>query len=332
MAFNIWGAFNEYSTGGDVSVDTIVPTLTITTNDSNITTGETATLTFTFSEVIAGFDVGDVSVTNGTIGAFSGAGGVYTTTFTPTPEFDGLSDITVNDNSYTDTSGNDGMGDSLSITVYTITPDTTAPTLSVSSDKLTLGIGETADVTFTFSEAVTGFGIDDVVATPGAISGFSGSGALYTVTYTPPTNASSIVNVSVADNSYTNTNGDGGVGDSIAIIINTSLPVDSITVAKGAHKTITNQEASVYARRVYVGDVEAYSINVSEWSSGETITSTGILCEDGGVIVGYNNEVNGLISVLVKGASVGGANVIFDYSTATRNTCTKMTIKVVNSC
>ena len=210
--------------------------------------------------------------------------------------------------------------------------DIIVPTLTITTNASSITVGETATLTFTFSEGVTGFDINDVVATLGAISGFSGSDALYTATYTPPTNTSSIVNVSVSDDSYTNTNGNDGVGDSIAITINTSLPVENITVASGAHKTITNQKTSAYARRVYIGNVEAYSINVSEWLSGEAITSTGILCEDGGVIVGYNDEVDGLISVLVTGASVGGANVIFDYSTATRNTCTKMIIKVVNSC
>ena len=326
MAYNTFTGYNVSSVGA------AAPALDITTSNSSLLEGEIATLTFTFSKDVIGFDGGDIAITGGTISAFNGSGSVYTATFTPPTETNGSSDITVNDNSYADTSGNNGTGDSLNITIYTITPDTTAPTLSISSDKLALGIGDTANVTFTFSEVVTDFDINDVVATLGTISGFSGGDALYTATYTPPTNTSSIVNVSVADDSYTNTNGNDGVGDSIAITINTSLPVENITVASGAHKTITNQKTSAYARRVYIGDVEAYSINVSEWLSGEAITSTGILCEDGGVIVGYNNEVDGLISVLVTGASVGGANVIFDYSTATRNTCTKMIIKVVNSC
>ncbi|MBU2887585.1 hypothetical protein KO507_17605 [Gilvimarinus agarilyticus] len=93
------------------------PTLSISTNDSNLGTGETATLTFSFSEDVMDFTVGDISATNGSIGSFSGSGDTYTATFTPTPEIDATAVITVDDDSYVDTDNLDGEGDSLSITL-----------------------------------------------------------------------------------------------------------------------------------------------------------------------------------------------------------------------
>ena len=48
-----------------------------TTNDSSIV------LTFTSSEATTNFVVGDITVSGGTLGSFSGSGTTYTATFTP---------------------------------------------------------------------------------------------------------------------------------------------------------------------------------------------------------------------------------------------------------
>ncbi len=73
-------------------VDTTKPTLTIT-DDTSGSAGvtlvdrrwiaDTVTFTFTFSEDVTDFDIGDVSVTGGTPGALNGSGRVYTLTVTP---------------------------------------------------------------------------------------------------------------------------------------------------------------------------------------------------------------------------------------------------------
>ena len=77
---------------GSGSHDTTRPTLTIT-DDTSGSAGVTlvdrrwiadaVTFTFTFSEDVTDFDIGDVSVTGGTPGALSGSGRVYTLTVTP---------------------------------------------------------------------------------------------------------------------------------------------------------------------------------------------------------------------------------------------------------
>ena len=56
--------------GGGTTPDTTAPTVTITDNAPNTATSD-VTFTFTFSEAVTGFTASDVTVTNGTKGAFS---------------------------------------------------------------------------------------------------------------------------------------------------------------------------------------------------------------------------------------------------------------------
>lgn len=100
------------------------PTLSISTSDSNLSSGETATLTFSFSEDVSGFTLSDISATNGSVGSFSGSGDTYTVVFTPTPNIDGTAIISVADNSYVDADNLDGSGDSISITLSGAPSDT----------------------------------------------------------------------------------------------------------------------------------------------------------------------------------------------------------------
>ncbi|MEW6996066.1 Ig-like domain-containing protein, partial [Colwelliaceae bacterium MEBiC 14330] len=78
-------------------------------DESDLVAGDTATISFTFSEATTNFVVGNVSVTGGTIGALSTVDNItYTATLTPTAEYDGDITISVADDSYTDADGNNG--------------------------------------------------------------------------------------------------------------------------------------------------------------------------------------------------------------------------------
>ncbi|MCW8193091.1 hypothetical protein D8B30_26560, partial [Verminephrobacter eiseniae] len=59
-----------------ISIDTKRPEVTVTINDSRLTVGETATVTFTFSERVTGFDLNDVQydTSKGTLGALTAVG------------------------------------------------------------------------------------------------------------------------------------------------------------------------------------------------------------------------------------------------------------------
>ena len=67
---------------GSFANDAVDP-LVITLDDSALAAGESATVTFTFRADVENFDLGDVSVSNGSLSSFVGSGSVYTATLTP---------------------------------------------------------------------------------------------------------------------------------------------------------------------------------------------------------------------------------------------------------
>ncbi|NDD13705.1 MAG: hypothetical protein EB072_13930, partial [Betaproteobacteria bacterium] len=74
--------------------DTTPPTLTITSSKDKLKAGETATITFSFSEDPGSSfswngTIGDVSVSNGSLAAISGSGLTRTAIFTPSANFSG---------------------------------------------------------------------------------------------------------------------------------------------------------------------------------------------------------------------------------------------------
>ena len=69
--------------------------------------------------------------------------------------------------------------------------DTTAPTVTISTDKTAQSTG-VFTATFTFSEVVTGFVATDITVSGGTASGFSGTGTTYTATITPASNSAAV--------------------------------------------------------------------------------------------------------------------------------------------
>jgi hypothetical protein len=107
-------------------VDTTSPTLLIASNKSTLLSGETATVTFTFSEdpdtsFAWNGTTGDIVLAGGTLGAISGSGLTRTATFTPTPDTaSSAGSISVAAGTYTDIAGNmGGAGTSPSLTIVT---------------------------------------------------------------------------------------------------------------------------------------------------------------------------------------------------------------------
>ena len=121
---------------GVVVLDTPAPTLSITSNVSALKTGETATITFTFSEATSNFVVGDITTSSGSVSNFTSVSStVYTATFTPSASLaSGSASITVASGNYTDAAGNTGGAG----TTPTISIDTLAPTavLSAATDNV----------------------------------------------------------------------------------------------------------------------------------------------------------------------------------------------------
>ncbi|MFM5027353.1 Ig-like domain-containing protein, partial [Aeromonas caviae] len=91
-------------------------------------------VTFTFSEQVKGFEVGDLTVVGGTVTDLktTDGGKTWTGTFTPTPGFEGTASVTVNEGSYTDLAGNAGTGGSDTADTDTQAPN--APTVVIVDD------------------------------------------------------------------------------------------------------------------------------------------------------------------------------------------------------
>ena len=118
----------------------------------------------------------------------------------------------------TDAAGNQSA---VSTNSFTLTEDTTSPTVAVSIDNTDLSLANpTALVTFTFSKPPTDFSLNDVTSIDGTLSNLSGSGTIYTATFTANPNVDdNAASVSVINGSYHDAAGNVGTGAS------TMLPV-----------------------------------------------------------------------------------------------------------
>jgi hypothetical protein len=142
-------------------VDTTAPTVTVGSDKASLLAGQTAAITFTFSEDPgASFDAADITLSNGTLSTLSGVGLTRSATFTPTANLtSGNGSVAVNVGSYQDAAGNVGAAGSSDL----ITLDTAAPTvLSLALNAASTGLlnstfnaGDVAVVEVVFSETVT---------------------------------------------------------------------------------------------------------------------------------------------------------------------------------
>ena len=194
------------------TVDTTAPTLSITSSVAVVKVGETATITFTFSEATSNFVVGDIVTSSGSLGNFTAVSStVYTATFTPTAGLaSGSASITVASGAYTDAAGNTGGAG----TTPTISIDTLAPTATIMMDDVELAAGETSIVTITFSEAVTNFDNADVTAENGTLGTLTTAdgGITWSGLFTPSSTFidEPINTVSLLANTYTDQAGNVG--------------------------------------------------------------------------------------------------------------------------
>ena len=143
--------------------DTTPPTLTITSSKDKLKAGETATITFSFSEDPGSSfswngTIGDVSVSNGSLAAISGSGLTRTAIFTPSANFSGgRANISVAAGSYFDGAGNaGGAGASPSIFVDTIAPPSPVTGLLSVGNAPFDSINETEKISLTIQGSTQG--------------------------------------------------------------------------------------------------------------------------------------------------------------------------------
>ncbi len=311
-------------------VDTERPTLVITMDDSGLLIGETADVTFTFSEEVTGFVLADDAVAdNGTLSELTTEDNiVYHADFDPTADidYDSSNNITVTMSGVTDVNiegGNDGAGteDSPNYNV-----DTTRPTLDISIDDSGLIIDDTAEVTFTFSEEVAGFVLaDDAEAENGTLSGLSSAdNIIYTATLTPDSDVdydtSNIITVNlsgVADVNIAPGNSGDGNEESSVYEVDTTRPTLVITMDDSgliiddtAEVTFTfSEEVNDF---VLADDATAENATLSSLSTEDNIVFTAILTPDSDVDYDTSNvvtvDLSGVKDVNIEPGNDGSGN------------------------
>ncbi|WP_460053714.1 Ig-like domain-containing protein [Pseudomonas sp. S2_D06] len=216
------------------ALDATRPTVSIVVANPNLGIGQTTTVTFTFSEAVSNFDLSDLSVTNGDLSNLgsSDGGKTWTATFTPTANVTDPSNfIALDTRNVTDLVGNTGNTVAVSNN-YTL--DSELPTATVVIANPNLGVGQTSQVTITFSEAVSGFDLSDISIANGTLSDLSSSdgGKTWTAMLTPTANvniASNAISINRAGISDMAGNSGSGVSQSDNFVINT-VPTSSVVV------------------------------------------------------------------------------------------------------
>ncbi len=262
--------------------DSAAPMVEIGGVPSRISSTAALTATFTFSEDVTGFVTGDVTVTGGTKGTFSGSGKTYTLAVTPSSGSNVT--VTVEANSATD-GLNTGPATAVSATAMW---DAMAPSVAISGMPAKINSTAGLSVTFTWLKDVTGFATGDVTVTGGTKGTFSGSGKTYTLAVTPSSGAD--VTVTVVANSAT----DGlNTGPATAISATSTWDAVAPSVAIGGMPAEINSTAALSVTFMWLKDVTGFA--------------TGDVTVTGGT-KGAFTEVNGSSYTLAV-TPISGSNV-----------------------
>ena len=256
----------------------------ITISDSSLIIGESASVTFIFTNAITAFTTADLTVTNASLSDLSSSDGGITWTAILTPAsgtFDTSNVISLDYSSLTDLStGNSGLGSDSSAN---FSVDTIRPTLALGSQisisDLVLTSGETATVSLEFSESITGLTADDFTVSNAVIGSVSSSdgGITWTATLTPNPNVSDVSNViSLNIGGISDTRGNTGLGTitSSNFAINNS-PVISFSTVNVVLPSINEDPVLVSGKKI----LDLFNTRFSDIDQGSSL---------GGLIVTSN--------------------------------------------
>ena len=319
---------------GNFTINTVLPTATIVVSDNALRIGETSLVTITFSEAVTSFTNADLTIANGTLSAVSSSdGGVtWTATFTPTGNItDATNVITLDNSGVQNASGNTGSGTTNSNN-YAI--DNQRPTATIVVADAVLGVGQTTTVTFTFSEAVSGFTLADVIVANGTLSGLSTSDNItYNATFTPAAGITDTSNLITLDNTGVSDvagNTGSGMTDSNNYVIDSQRPTATIvisdtdlrpgetatvtitfseavsgfdnsdlSVANGTLSSVTSSDGGITWTATFTP-----TIGVSDVSNLIVLNNSGITDLAGNTGIGITNSTNYAVQTLVPTATI----------------------------
>lgn len=208
-----------------ITVDTILPTIIVSTGTSNLLSEEIAVITFTLSKESTDFTIGKITHSGGTLSDFGGSGTSYTVTFAPALESTVNGVISVASNKFSDSVGNFNIDGSDSDNTVIITVNTITPTISITSLTTSLVVGQIATITFILSEASIDFSSLDVFHQGGILANFYESDLhTYTATFIPNEDSNTPGVISVSSHEFHNATGNFNItGDILNIAINTKV-------------------------------------------------------------------------------------------------------------
>ena len=230
------GAFTDAAGNGSLAaalaspmaINTVRPTVAIASSQAALRAGQTATITFTLSEPSTTFGINDVTVSGGTLSAFSGSGATYTAVFTPAVASTAPGTIAVIAHSFTNAAGNDNPPANLTPSIVI---DTIVPTIGIASNRAALRAGEQAVITFTLSEPSSSFTADDVAVTGGTLSGFAGASTIYTATFTPAASFTGSGTIGVAAGAFTDAAGNPSTAGTVSSLLAIDTVLPSVVIA-----------------------------------------------------------------------------------------------------
>ncbi|MEZ5651358.1 MAG: Ig-like domain-containing protein [Burkholderiaceae bacterium] len=254
------------------TLDRTPPGLTITA-PTGAPFGAANLVTFTFTEPVTGFAVGDITLGGGvTAGAFDTVNAsTYTLVVLPPTGAAGTATVTVNADVATDAVGNGNTSASFSRAF-----DTVPPTLTITDNVPGVANGNVT-FTFDFGEPVSGFTSADIAVTngtPGAFTGADGA-SVYTLNVAPPTNASGTMSVAVSASAAADAAGNANLAGNATQVFNTVALTVAIAPTAGAITPPPN------------GPVQ-YTITFSEPVSGLTLGDIAVVNGTAGNLVPTN--------------------------------------------
>lgn len=225
-------------------------TASVVVEKSAIGIGQTSDVTITFSEAVTGMNLGNLNVTGATVSNLTTVDNTtFTAMVTPLPGVDHSANVVaLMLTGITGTSsGSAGAG---TVTSNYFAVDSQRPTAAIVMPVSNLKAGDAPLVTFTFSEAVTGFTTADLTVEKGTFTALSSSdgGITWTATFTPTSGVSDATNVvSLNMAGLADLAGNAGIGStsSANFTIDTVRPTATVIIARSAFMIDDTAEVTI---------------------------------------------------------------------------------------
>ncbi len=205
--------------GGDA------PSVALSSSVTGATSKAPIPATITFSEKVNGFDSMDVTIENGTLATLTTED---STTFTAgiTPTADGTLKVTVADS----VAMNAGGVPNTPSDTLTLLYDTTAPTVTLTTQEPDTTKASPFAVTITFSEKVSGFAAADLAPTNATVSDLQSADSItFTANVTPTPDTTVTVTLNLAADAVGDAAGNGNTAAApLSLVYNGAPPVTGI--------------------------------------------------------------------------------------------------------